>query len=226
MNVTVPPLEYVYSATQINVASPTITLTYPAVTANVGENLSVSPTVTGLTGAAVYSIVSGSLPQGLSLNPTTGVISGVPTDTPGSFPVVIEVTGPYGSQRTSLVIELKSPTSTVTVEKVTITPSADNFGFGGDFGAFNLVAGNVKDFTNVTPGTYTISEDDPAPAGYTLTDITCVDSATGQSFPGDLTSRSVALDLVAGERVHCTFTNTKLAPVSKDMYFPIMGKSN
>ena len=109
VNVTIPPLEYVYATMQINVAHPTITLTYPAVTANVGESLSVSPTVTGLTGTTVYSIISGALPQGLSLNPATGAISGVPTDTPGSFPVVIEVTGPYGSQRTNVVIFLKFP---------------------------------------------------------------------------------------------------------------------
>lgn len=106
VNVTVPPLEYVYSVTQINVASPTIVLTYPAVTAYVGENLSVPPSVSGIGGAAVYSIVSGSLPQGLSLNPATGVITGVPTDSPGSYPIVIQVTDPYGSQRTSVVINL------------------------------------------------------------------------------------------------------------------------
>jgi hypothetical protein len=106
VNVTIPPLEYVYSSPQINVAYPTITLTYPEVTASVGESLSVSPSVSGLMGTAVYTLVSGSLPQGLSLNPATGVITGVPTNPPGSYPLVIEVTDPYGSQRTSVVIVL------------------------------------------------------------------------------------------------------------------------
>jgi hypothetical protein len=118
VNVTVPPLEYVYSSTQIDVAYPTITLTYPEVTASVGDILSVSPTVTGLTGTAVYSIVSGSLPQGLSLNPATGVITGVPTGTPGSYPLAIEVTGPYGSQRTSVVINLSSAIAIPTLSGV------------------------------------------------------------------------------------------------------------
>jgi hypothetical protein len=109
----VPPLDYVHSATQISVAPPTITLTYPAVTASLGNSLSVSPTVTGLNGTAVYSTFSGALPQGLSLDTATGVISGVPTGTPGSYPVVIQVTGPYGSQRTDVVIEIEAPPAPV-----------------------------------------------------------------------------------------------------------------
>ncbi len=40
-----------------------------------------------------------------------------------------------------------------------------------------------------------------------------MDSATGQTFLGDLNSRSVDLNLTAGERVHCIFTNTKLGTV-------------
>ena len=106
VNVTDPPLEYVYSALQINVAFPIIMLSYPAVTAYIGRDLSVFPSVSGVTGATVYTIVSGELPQGLSIDPATGAIIGVPIDTPGNYPVVIEVTDIYGSQRTSLVIEL------------------------------------------------------------------------------------------------------------------------
>ncbi len=50
-----------------------------------------------------------------------------------------------------------------------------------------------------------------------------MDSATGQTFAGDLNSRSVDLNLVAGERVHCTFTNERdVAPTSLKFFFPIM----
>jgi hypothetical protein len=108
VNVLEPPLEYVYAGTQINVFGPTITLTYPAITASVGQPLLVLPRTSGLSGNAVYSIVFGSLPQGLRLDPRTGAITGVPTDRPGSYPVVIEVIDPYGSQRTSVVIDLKT----------------------------------------------------------------------------------------------------------------------
>jgi hypothetical protein len=108
VNVLLPPLEFVYAGTQINVFGPTITLTYPAITAFVGERLLVLPGVSGLSGNVVYSIAFGSLPQGLRLDPDTGAITGVPTDRPGGYPVVIQVTDPYGSQRTSVVIDLQT----------------------------------------------------------------------------------------------------------------------
>lgn len=107
VNVTEPPLQYVYSATEIKVNSPLIVLTYPDTNAYTGSNLSVQPTVKGVTDPAVYSIVTGPLPPTLTLDPATGIISGVPTDRPGSYPIVIEVTDLYGSQRTTLLIELK-----------------------------------------------------------------------------------------------------------------------
>ena len=104
-----------------------------------------------------------------------------------------------------------SQDDTITVEKVTVPESTTSFGFdGGTLGTFSVAGGSVKDFTGLTAGEYTITEDDPAPAGYRLTGINCVDSTTGQTFPGDLNSRSVQLDLTAGERVHCTFTNEKI----------------
>ena len=102
-----------------------------------------------------------------------------------------------------------SQDDTITVEKVTIPASSDSFGFGGTLGVFSLANGQIQSFTGLGQGQYTISEDDPSAAGYTLTDISCVDSATGQTFSGDLNSRSVDLDLVPGERVHCIFTNEK-----------------
>jgi hypothetical protein len=111
--VNVSGLKYVSSSTQINVASPTITLTYPEAAGVIGWPLSVSPSVTGLAGIPVYSLLSGSLPTGLALDPMTGVIAGVPTGVPGSFPVVVQVSCPYGNGRTSVVVDLQAaPDST------------------------------------------------------------------------------------------------------------------
>ena len=56
-----------------------------------------------------------------------------------------------------------SQDDTITVEKVTIPASSDSFGFdGGALGTFSVAGGSVKDFTGLTAGQYTISEDDPA----------------------------------------------------------------
>lgn len=60
-------------------------------------NLYGSTTVSAVNGTAPYSwsIVAGTLPAGLSLAPTTGVISGTPT-TAGAYPVTIRVTDALG----------------------------------------------------------------------------------------------------------------------------------
>jgi len=47
------------------------------------------------------------------------------------------------------------------------------------------------------------------PAGFDLTAIECHDTATGQTFPGDLVNHLVDLTMTAGESVHCAFTNTQ-----------------
>jgi hypothetical protein len=51
---------------QINVASPSIPLTYPPVTGVVGQYLSVQPNVTGQTGTSVDKLVVGPFLQGLT----------------------------------------------------------------------------------------------------------------------------------------------------------------
>jgi hypothetical protein len=48
------------------------------VTATVGQPFSLAPTLSGFS-APSFSLLSGSLPAGLTLNPATGVISGTPT---------------------------------------------------------------------------------------------------------------------------------------------------
>ena len=75
----------------------------------------------------------------------------------------------------------------------------------------------------MTPGTYTISEDAPLPDSYRLTGISCVDSATGQVFDGNVATGSVTLNLTAGERVHCTFTNERdVASTPVQFFFPMI----
>jgi len=66
----------------IGAAPPTLTITTPAGSAlpsgSVGSAYSTSLNATGGTGAQTWSVTSGALPNGVSLNPSTGAITGTP----------------------------------------------------------------------------------------------------------------------------------------------------
>jgi hypothetical protein len=65
-----------------------------------GNPYSASLSVTGASGSVTYSIVSGSLPAGLTLNAATGAITGTPT-TAGSYTYTAKVTDSTGSSDTA-----------------------------------------------------------------------------------------------------------------------------
>ncbi len=67
------------SSCTIVIAPPPITLACAANTGQVGVPYSSSLVATGGTGVYTFSISSGSLPAGLTLNPATGAITGTPT---------------------------------------------------------------------------------------------------------------------------------------------------
>jgi len=70
-------------------------------------------TQSGATGSPTFSISSGSLPTGLSINPTTGVISGTP-GTSGPFTFTVMVTGSNGcTGTTQYSVTINCPTITV-----------------------------------------------------------------------------------------------------------------
>jgi hypothetical protein len=70
-----------FTVTQHGALPPTITTTSPLVSGTVGAGYSLTLQATGGTTPYSWSIISGSLPPGLGLNSSTGVISGTPTAT-------------------------------------------------------------------------------------------------------------------------------------------------
>jgi len=68
-----------------------------------------------ITGTANWQITGGSLPPGLSINSSTGVISGEPT-TPGSYPFFVTVTDDDGpsSQQGFVISVTQEPLSFIT----------------------------------------------------------------------------------------------------------------
>ena len=103
------------------IACQTITVTNPAVTAaTVGSAFSQTFTQTGVGThtPAVWSLASGTLPNGLTLNTSTGVLSGTPTQT-GTFPITVTVTDANSCAGTG-------PTYNLTVAPVAVADSFSN----------------------------------------------------------------------------------------------------
>jgi hypothetical protein len=87
-----------------------ITRSLPEV--RVGSSYSQSLQITGGTSPYTWSITSGALPNGLLLNPSTGVISGTPI-TPGAFSFTVQVKDPT-PQTTAINLSIKIPSSDTT----------------------------------------------------------------------------------------------------------------
>ena len=92
----------------------TITVTNPSTTTGTeGNSFSQTFTTTGILGTVAWSTAS-TLPTGLTLNPSTGVLSGTPTQT-GSFPIVVKATDTNGCFGTSATYTLVITCPTITV---------------------------------------------------------------------------------------------------------------
>ena len=93
----------------INPAPPVLSIITTSLPSGaVGQAYNEPVEATGGTGALAWSIVAGTLPQNLSLDPTTGAISGTPTATgPSSFTVqVADTAGQADAQALSILINL------------------------------------------------------------------------------------------------------------------------
>lgn len=110
-----------------------------AITGIVGQPYSSNLVAAGGKSPYTFSIQSGSLPGGLTLNPTTGAITGTPTAT-GAFTFTAKVTD--STAGTALT---KTATCTITIAGQPVCPPS-TFTFSGST-SVNGSAGNIRTYT-------------------------------------------------------------------------------
>ncbi|MBL7497382.1 DUF11 domain-containing protein [Frankia sp. CNm7] len=110
----------------------------PPPTGQVGVAYSTSFPVTGGTGPYTWAVTAGSPPAGLTLNPTTGVLSGTPS-APGGSPFTIQVTDAFGQTATRTV------TVTIATGPITVVSAVDRSSVApGGTVAYTLTATNTS----------------------------------------------------------------------------------
>lgn len=145
-----------------------------------GTAYSSSLSVTGSSGSLTFSIISGSLPAGLSLNTTTGKISGTPT-TPGTYTFTSKVVDGNGNS--------DSQTCTIVVAGLPVDLDCGACGSGGSSGGkvgspysstvavsggkapftFSIVSGSLPAGTMLNSSTGVISGTPTASGTFTFT---------------------------------------------------------
>jgi hypothetical protein len=98
----------------ITVATPLTMANPAAVTGSVGATVSIQFTAVGGTQPYTYSVQAGSLPTGLTLNPQTGLVTGIATQT-GGFTFLVQVTD------SSSQILTATATGSITTTVLTVT---------------------------------------------------------------------------------------------------------
>ena len=147
----------------------------------------------------------------------------------------VEIHGPDPGDESAAAVAIRGQideppavptTGTIRIVKETLPAGGTGFAFTADVpggpAAFSLDDGETRVFANVGPGTWTVTELDPAvaPGGFTLADVTCEDDdSTGDPF-----ARTATVRLAAGEVVTCTFRNFASAPTDQIFIFHLGGE--
>ena len=158
-----------------------------------------APNVTGASGAYAFSVASGTLPSWASLDPATGIVSGIPTggDSVGTTPgIVLQVTDASGYARSTNAFALAvsraalSATSPGYVSHRSVAAAGGRPTVSGALGNLRwAVAPALPDGLSLDPATGAISgtPTGPASAGsFSLTVTDAFDSATA-SAPASVT---------------------------------------
>jgi hypothetical protein len=144
--------------------------------------------ITGAGGTAPYtfSVPPGTLPPGMSLNPSTGVISGT-AKTPGSYPFTITATDSSANSKTgshAYTLRVIQAQGAITLSPANLpdaqagTPYTQQITAAGGTApyTFSVTTGTLPPGMSLNPSTGTISGGAKAPGSYPFT-ITATDSS-------------------------------------------------
>jgi len=120
------------------VVSPTLTLSCPNGTAQVGVAYSSALVASGGVAPYTFSITSGSLPSGLTLNTSTGAITGTPT-TAGMYNFTAQVVDSKGNTATS--------SCSIVVSGLTLSCPAGSAQLGAAYSSALVASGGVAPYT-------------------------------------------------------------------------------
>lgn len=168
---------------------------------SLGTAYDVSPSATGGTGTLVWSVKSGALPTGLTLNAATGEISGTPTAA-GSSTFTLAVTDSAPTPMTAvqtLVITINPPVPVVTAATLPVAVVGAAYsqqlaysGGGTGTAVWAIASGSLPAGSGLTLSSAGLISGTPTTANATYTFSVTVTVGTQTSAPVSLTIKTVA----------------------------------
>ncbi|CAJ0793742.1 hypothetical protein LMG19083_02478 [Ralstonia psammae] len=205
----------------LTIAAPSVTVS-PTTLPNPAIATAYSQTVTAANGTApyTYSITAGTLPVGLSLNSSTGAITGTPT-AGGTFNFIITATD-ANSFAASRAYSVVIGAATVTVNPATVAAAQVTTAYSQTFSAtggtapytYAVSAGALPAGLSLNASTGVLSGT-PATLGSSTFTVKATDSSTGTGAPYSGTrSYTVVVGQVIGTAPAVTTTTLSNAPVT------------
>ena len=187
-------------------------ISYPQTNLTLGQGLSFSITP-NLTKVSTISIVSGSLPIGLSINPSTGVISGSPSQLLSSQSVTIEAISGTANETVVLSFTVITPISSFSYSQSSYVLSRDDPvsiipTVNGDDLSFSIIAGSLPIGLSLNSTTGMISGTPSQSISSQSVTIKAFNEVSDQSFSLSFTIQLIPSSLNYNQTIFIIQNNT------------------